>query len=464
MKKRRALLLAAVLCTVVLTGCGGATGSSTPPTETSVPSSQVNAGANDDGSIVAYVGTTIFSSSMDPVKGAMSYGYSFTNAALIKVDPSSEYVGDMATDWNVSGDALVYTFTLREGVKFSDGSDMTAEDIVFTYETVKSNQAENENVDLTRLASVAADGDYTVVFTLAEPYSPFLDTTAMLGIVPSDGYDSTAFDQAPIGTGPWKVVQYDANQQIIVEPNEHYYEGAASISRITLVYMDGDAALSAARSGQLDVVMVSPNYASETVEGMTIAPLETMDIRMVSLPVNPEEERDGVVYGNNVTSDAAVREALSIGIDRATIIDNAFNGIGKPAVGFTDNLVWANTYTYEDNRKDEAIALLEDAGWVDSDGDGIREKDGIICEFDVYAAEDRYVLAAALAEDAAELGIKISPHSSSWDEISANMGSSGVVWGWGQYSPTVLASLFSSEYAYSGGYDNVVAYQNPEVD
>ena len=268
----------------------------------------------------------------------------------------------------------------------------------------------------------------------------------------------------PIGTGPWKIIQYDPNQQIIVEPNEYYYDGIPSINRVTLVYMDSDAALSAAQSGQLDVVMVSPNYVSETVEGMTAIPLETMDIRMVSLPIGAEEEKDGILYGNPVTSDIAVREALSIGIDRETIIFNAFNGIGKPAVGFTDNLVWASTVEYADNQKDEAIALLEEAGWIDGDGDGFREKDDVACEFDVYAAEDRFVLAAALAEDAAELGIKINPHSSNWDEISENMNSSGVIWGWGQFSPTVLSSLFSSENAYSGGYDNVVTYVNPEVD
>jgi peptide/nickel transport system substrate-binding protein len=470
-KRGFVLLLTIVFCLVLLVGCGGNPGSApassadTPSGSVSAPSTQGTPGAaGEEDSVVAYVGTTIFDGSLDPVKGSMSYGYPFTNAALIKVNPSSEYVGDMAAEWSVSSDGLVYTFTLREGVKFSDGSAMTSEDVVFTYETVKANQAENENVDLTRLASVAAEGDSTVVFTLTEPYSPFLDTTAMLGIVPSDAYDSRAFDQTPIGAGPWKVIQYDANQQIIVEPNEYYYEGAPSISRITLVYMDNDAALSAARSGELDVVMVSPNYAAETVNGMTMAPLETMDIRMISLPVNAEHEQDGVLYGSSVTSDAAVREALSIGIDRAVIIENAFNGIGKPAVGFTGNLVWASTDSYEDNRKDEAIALLEGAGWVDSDGDGIREKDGRLCEFDVYAAEDRYVLAAALAEDAAGLGIKINPHFSSWDDIAANMNTSGVVWGWGQYSPTVLASLFSSEYAYSGGFDNVAAYSSAQVD
>lgn len=448
-QKGMTLTLVILLCLAVLAGCGGTNG---------------QRAAAKSNAIVAYVGTNIFDSSLDPVKGAMSYGYAFTNAALIKVAPSSEYVGDMATDWRVSEDALVYTFTLREDVKFSDGSPMTVKDVVFTYETVKKNQASNENVDLTRLKTVAAQGEHTVIFTLSEPYSPFLDTTAMLEIVPSGAYDSAAFDQMPIGTGPWKVIQYDANQQIILAPNEYYYEGAPAIGRITLVYMDGDAALSAARSGQLDVVMVSPNDAAQKVAGMTIAPLETMDIRNISLPVQPEWQKDGVTVGNNVTSDKAVRQALAIGIDRGTIIQNALNGIGKSATGFTGNLIWADEAAYPDNQKDEAVSLLEAAGWVDADGDGVREKDGVLCAFDLYAAEDRYGLAAAFAENAAQLGVKVTPHAASWDEISANMNTASVVWGWGQYSPTVLASLFHSQYAYSGGFDNVVAYQNPEVD
>jgi peptide/nickel transport system substrate-binding protein len=451
MKKIIVSVMTLILVIVCFAGCGS--GKDAQPQST-----------DEKESIVAYVGTTLFDGSLDPVKGAMSYGYTFTNSALLKVDPKSNYVGDMATAWNVSDDALTYTFELRQGVKFSDGSDMTAEDVVFTYEQAKANQAENENVDLSKLASVKALGDYEVEFTLSEPFSPFLDMTAMLGIVPSDAYDSAAFDQNPIGTGPWKVVQYDANQQIIVEPNKNYYEGAPSIPRVTFVYMDNDTALAAARSGELDVVMVSPNYASEKVSGMTMMPLETMDIRLISLPVLSEQKSGDVAVGNNVTSDKAVRQALSTGIDRATIIDNAFNGIGKPATGFTANLPWASAEAYADNRKDEAKALLEGAGWVDADGDGIREKGGVRCEFDIYAAEDRYVLAAALAEDAEALGIKINAHSASWDEISQHQNSSGIVWGWGQYSPTVLSSLFYSKDVMPGGFDNVVGYKNPDVD
>lgn len=117
---------------------------------------------------------------------------------------------------------------------------------------------------------------------------------------------------------------------------------------------------------------------------------------------------------------------------------------------------------YTDNRVDEAKQILETAGWVDSDGDGFREKEGVPCAFEIYAAEERYVLTAALAENAAQLGVKITPFSSDWSIITEKMTTQGVVWGWGQYSPTVLYSLFDYDRAFSGGFDNVVSYQDPE--
>lgn len=465
--KKKIIALMVLLIMVFMTACSGTSvkGTETQPASTA-------ASASKDKGIVIYIGTTIFSNSLNPVKGGMSYGYPFINDALLQVNSSSEYVGDLATDWTVSDNALVYTYKLKKGVKFSDGSNFTAEDVVFTYNTVKANQAENENVDLTKLSSVKALDDYTVEFTLSEPYSPFLDVTACLGIVPSDSYDSTKFDQYPIGTGAWKVTEYDANQQIIVEPNANYYGSAPEIKKVTIVYMDNEAAFSSAKSGQLDVVMVGPNYAAEKVDNMNADKLKTMDIRMIGLPVLKEQtvknsKGENVTVGNNVTSDINVRKALAIGIDRQTIINNAYQGVGQPAYSFTSNLKWADTDTYKDNQKDEACAILENAGWKDSDGDGIREKNGVKCEFDVYCATedpDRFLLATAVAEDAAKLGIKINVKNATWDEILTLQNTACVVWGWGQFSPTVLTSLFDSKMFLSGGYDNVVGYSNPKVD
>lgn len=462
MKKK---LLSIILCTFLIStaiSCGKGNSNT----------DENNTADKGKDSISIYVGGTIFDSSLDPIKGAMSYGYSFTNCALTKVNPESEYEGDLATSWEISDDSLSYTFNLREDVEFQDGSEFTAEDVVFTYETVKRNQAENESVDLTKLKSVEAIDDYTVKFTLSEAYSPFFDAVAKLGIVPSDNYDSEKFNEYPIGTGPWEVVQYDTEQQIIVKANENYYEGAPKIKQVTFVNMDNEAAFSNAKSGQLDIVMVGPNYATEEIDEMNLINFETMDVRNISLPCKPEQvviDKDGneVKVGNNVTSDVTVRKALSIGIDRQLIIDNALNSIGSPAEGFTDNLKWGGVISYEDNKKDEANIILDEAGWIDSDNDGIREKDGVKCEFTVHASasdQQRYLLAVAVAEDAKELGIKIDVKQSSWDEIYKICNKDSVVWGWGQYSPIVLKNLLYSDKFLDGGTNNTVGYSNEKVD
>lgn len=457
-KKFMSLLCVTAMLAMAVSGCGGENGKKDSSTK------------KEDG-IKAYVGTTLFEGSLDPIKGALPHGYPFINNALLRVDSNSKYVGDLAKSWEISQDSLTYTFHLNEDIKFSDGSDFDAEDVVFTYEMVQKNQADNEYVDLTRLASVKEIDKNTVEFKLKEAYSPFLDTTALLQIVPSDAYDSKAFDTKPIGTGAYKVAQYDADQQIILEANENYFGKEPEIKKVTIVNMDTDAAFAAAKAGELDVVMVGTNYSKEKIPGMTLQKLETMDVRNVSLPVRRVTEMknsDGkkVTVGNNVTSDLAVRKALSIGIDRQKIIDNSSDGIGLPSVNFTDNLVWASTDTYPDKKVDEAKKLLEDAGWKVGK-DGIREKDGQKCTFDLYASSgdtDRYNLSVALAENAKELGIDIKVKTATWEEIVTLQNTSAIMWGWGQYSPTVLSSLFQSDLFLTGGYDNVVGYQTPAVD
>lgn len=460
MKKKRIIGMLCCLTIFVLSACGNSdTGSGKTDEE------------NRD-SIVCYVGHGFFESSLDPVKGGFSYGWSFINNALLKVQPDASYAGDLAESYRVSEDALTYTFVLKEGITFHNGQKLTAEDVVFTYETVKENQGNNEKVDLSRVASIEAVDDRTVQMTLSEPYSPFLDMTAQLGIVPHEGYDSESFNELPIGTGAWKAVEYDAGQQLIVEANEAYFDGAPHIRKVTFVNMDNEAAFSNARSGQLDIVMVQPGYAKEQIPGMHVEKLETMDVRNISLPCRPSQtvrtpDGEKVTVGNDVTADISVRKALHIGIDRKKIIEHAFNGVGVPAYGFTHNLEWGNAPEIKDCRREEAETLLEDAGWTDTDGDGIREKGDLTCSFEVYTPsdeQDRYQLAAALAEDARELGIEIRVKQTTWDEITEASYQSGVVWGFGQFNPMVLHQLFSSETFLTAQYSNTPGYENAKTD
>ena len=366
-KKILCIALVAVMLLGTFTGCG-------------------NKDESKNGIIVS-AGTSLFDDSLDPIKGSMSYGYPFVCEALMMANPDSEYVGCLAESWDMV-DATTYRFKLHQGIKFSNGTDFNADDVVFTYETVKNNQALNSNVDLSSLESVTKLNDYEVEFKLTKPYSPFFDVTAMLQIVPSDSYDSTLFDTMPVGTGAYKVVQYDTNQQIILEANENYHGTAPDIKRVTLVYMDQSAAFAAAKSGDLDIVMVSVSYADEKIEGMKYVEFDTMDVRNLSLvtqPVrtikHPVTGKD-ITVGNDVTCDVNVRKAIAIGIDRQTIINNALNGVGRATENYTENLTWTSKTGYEDNRKEEAKRILEAAGWIDTDGDGTFDK----CVYGSYDA------------------------------------------------------------------------------
>jgi peptide/nickel transport system substrate-binding protein len=217
--------------------------------------------------------------------------------------------------------------------------------------------------------------------------------------------------------------------------------------------------------------MVSSTYINENIKGMSLHKLETMDVRNISLPTLPEQkmkDSKGNEYevGNKVTSDRTVRKALAIGIDRETIIENAFNGEGKPSVNFTDNLPWASTETYDDNQVDEAKKLLDDAGWKEG-SDGIREKDGVRCSFDVIAPgndEDRYKLATAVAESAKKLGIEIKVRNESWDVAVEEENKTPIVWGWGQYSPMVIQNLYDSSMFLEAQYANVSGFNNADCD
>lgn len=205
---------------------------------------------------------------------------------------------------------------------------------------------------------------------------------------------------------------------------------------------------------------------------MKYVEFDTMDVRNISLPTGKERTAtkangEEIKVGNNVTADKAVREALCIGINRETVIDNCFNGVGKPTMNYTENLIWTSKSSYEDGRVDEAKAILEAAGWKDTDGDGIREKDGVKCAFDVYSTsgdDDRYRLVSAVAVEAKNLGIEITAKTATWGEIEVLQYSNGVIWGWGQFSPTVIRSLYHSETFLVGTYDNVGGYDNPQVD
>ncbi len=466
MRKKWLALLTAGAMALGMMACGGE--SSGQNGNGSDTSSQANASESDGekNELVVAVGD-MTEGDYDACQGYTMYGTNIFYSSLLKINKDIETENDLAADYIVSDDGLEYTFYLRDDVKFSDGEPLTAADVVFTFETAKETGA---SVDLTMLDEVEALDEYTVKFTLNKPYSPFVRTVALQGIVAEHAYGD-GYASNPVVSGPFVVKQLDVGQQLIVEPNTYYYGEQSSFDQITFLNIDEETALTYAQSGIVDVIKINPEYAYEEVEGMHLETYATSDNRGFSLPCIPETvNSDGEVVGNNATCDIAVRKALNIGISRQEIIDNALNGIGTPAWVRFENLPWANEEPgLEDGQVEEACRILEEAGWVDEDGDGIREKDGIKCEFTITGRTDdlqRYNLAVALAENAEKLGIHIIAEANDWTTCKDEARKKPTCIGTGDYNFIDVYIAFASEYAGldGTGLNNPAMYTNETVD
>lgn len=367
---------------------------------------------------------------------------------------------DLATDYSASEDGMTWTVKIRDDVKFTDGEKLTAKDIAFTYNNVKEKSSVN---DFTMLKEAVAVDDTTVEFHMEKPFSIWPYTMAIVGIVPEHAYDEN-YGQHPIGSGRYIMKQWDKGQQVIFEANPDYYGEAPKIKKLTVLFMEEEAALAAAQAGQVDVAHTAASYADQQIGGYNLLSVASVDNRGYNLPATKPEEKDGVTYGSDVTSDIAVRKAINIGIDRDEMIQNVLNGYGTPAYSVCDKMPWYNadaqvTYDLEGAKK-----ILDDAGWKEG-SDGIREKDGVRAAFTLmYSTGDS--VRQALAEDTKnqlkELGMDITTEGVGWDVAYDRAQSDPLVWGWGAHTPMELYNIYHS--MPDTGLAQYSPYANEKVD
>ncbi|GGJ82106.1 ABC transporter substrate-binding protein [Lentibacillus kapialis] len=400
----------------------------------------------------------------DPTTGWGRYGSPLFQSTLLKYDQDFNIEHDLAENYEVSEDGLTWTVGIRHDAKFSDGEPLTAEDVVFTYETTKKS---GSVIDLSNLKNVEATDEYTIQFTLEEPQSTFIDLLVSTGIVPEHAYDEN-YNENPIGSGPFQLEQWDKGQQVIVTANPYYYGEKPYFKKLTFLFLSEDAAFAAAKAGEVDVASVLPSFAEEEIKGMDLVELESVDNRGIMFPFVPEGEKtdEGFPIGNDVTADKTIRKAINMAIDRQSLVDGVLQGFGTPAYSVADKLPWWNSETViEDGRMKEAKNMLDDAGWRVNDN-GVREKDGLTAEFTLlYPTGDqiRQSLSIAFADMMEPLGINVETKGKSWNELDRLMYSHPVMMGWGSHNPLEMYNLYSSE-TRGIGYYNVNYYANPVVD
>ena len=359
-------------------------------------------------------------------------------STLTVTTPDLKIDYDLATDMSVTDDGLTWTVKIRDDVSFSDGEKLTAEDVAFTYNTLRDTSSVN---DFTMLKEAKALDDTTVEFQMNRPYSIWPYTMAIAGIVPEHAYGPD-YGEHPIGSGRYLLKQWDKGQQVIFEANPDYYGEAPKMKKVTILFMDEDAAFAAVQSGQVDLAYTAASYSDQVVDGFELLSFETVDNRGFNLPATAASENAGMMIGNDFTSNVLV----SIAINRDEMIENVLNGYGSPAYSVCDKMPWYNSIAKTDYNPEQAAALLEEAGWVPG-ADGIREKDGKRAEMTLmYPASDsvRQALAADTSNQLKKIGINVKTEGVGWDEAYDRAQSEPLMWGWGAHTPMELYNIYHS--------------------
>lgn len=293
---------------------------------------------------------------------------------LVELDPQLQPRPALAESWTQVS-PTVWVFKLRKNVRFHDGTPLTASDVVFTFTTIldPSLRAPLRGLYLP-ISKVEAVDDETVRFTLSAPYAPLLKYLDM-GIVSRKAVEQLGADYAarPVGTGPYKFVSWQRNSRIVLEANPSYWKGTPRLSQVVFnIIPDNTVRAAALESGDVDLIH---------------SPLSPQDVaRLKTVPRVSVTEMTGLghTYLNMNTADpimrdARIRRALAYLIPQQTIVKQIYREMDKPATSILLP-AWAGIFTGDITQPGHDItrakALLAEAGWTDTNGDGVLDKGG----------------------------------------------------------------------------------------
>ncbi|MFI7273848.1 ABC transporter substrate-binding protein [Streptomyces sp. NPDC049879] len=299
--------------------------------------------------------------SLDPhgAQGA-STGTQFAGQAifsrLVKPEADGTLTGDLAESWEPNEDVTAWTFTLREGVTFSDGSPLTAEDVVASFDRMM--ELNGPNAGNFPGATMTASSDTEVVLTTPEPDASVPGKLVLFYVLPSGvAADDTAFFNDPVGSGPFTVDSFTPGESLALVPNEEYWGDAPQLQRVTVRNIpELSARLTALRTGEVDVVWGIPDDQLAVLEDEDDLTVETV----------PSTAEFTMWFNSSVPAleDAAVRRALWQAVDFDTIIGQLYPETGEPAVAPVTPVVLGHApqepVAYD---PDAARAALEDAGF-----------------------------------------------------------------------------------------------------
>jgi len=359
-------------------------------------------------------------------------------------------------------DPLTYRVTLRRGVKFHDGHEMTAKDVVFTYRQIIDPAFLSPFQGAFRaVKSVTAPDDYTVEFRLKEPFSAFpIQLAGLPAIIPA-GSDA-GFGQHPIGTGPYKFVRYAVDDQLLLAPFADYFNGPPKNAGVVIRVLPDDTMRGLElKKGSIDLVVndLPPDIVHQ-FEGKEFHIAKSPGLDYSYLGINMLDP---------VLKDKRVRHAIGYAIDRHAIVEYLRRGLARPATGLIPSQAWAYQpdifqFTYDPNH---ARQLLDEAGYKDPDGDGPLPR--LRLSLKVSNAEETKLQATVIQQQLRDVGIDLDVRSYEFatmysDVLKGNFQVFSLQWvGAAMVDPDILRRVFYSTETPPAGF-NRGHYSNPEVD
>jgi peptide/nickel transport system substrate-binding protein len=347
--------------------------------------------------------------------------------SLLQYDERMRLQPRLAESYELSDDRLTMTFKLRRGVRWHDGREVTARDVVFTVEQVRDPLVENRAFapKFSDLVSVEALDTHTVRarYSLAAP-------DALEGwrvpLLPAHLAESGAalltgdYARHPVGCGPFRFVRFRPGEEIVLEANDDYWDGRPYIDRLVFrILPDQRTGFQSLLAGELDIMAVTPDLWREGLSSDAASRLDTF----VYYRFNVWQvgwNQDG---SNPFFDDTRVRRAMMLALDRETFNRSVIQGLARPAItSYNPDSVWADPalrpLPYD---PDEARRLLDEAGWVDRDDDGVRERDGRPFRFTltIHAATQAIndQMAAWQQQSWAEVGIRAEIEKLEWQQF-----------------------------------------------
>lgn len=412
---------------------------------------------------VMRIGVTVEIDSLSPLISYSQAGYevfALLYDSLVMLDDNLEPMPGLATEWTLSDDEQEWTFQLRDDVTWHDGEPFTSADVKFTYELLLENELGMYSGYLGGITSVETPDDYTVIIGTEGPKANMLLNSCP--ILPEhiwaeipEAYDTWPNNE-PIGTGPYAFAEFRPGEYLKMTANESTFHGRPGIDELIFVlYANTDTMAQSMRLGEIDAATnFSPSQLASLNDESHIEAISAVSLGFTELSFNSWDDASSTSHP--LLADFAVRHALEYSLDKQQILDLVYSGQGTvgtslvPPEGFYHYEPPADILRSYD--PDKGNQVLEEAGYVDADGDGVRQAaDGTPLEFTLTLRADNADEVQAgqmIAGMAAEVGIKINTETvddgALIDKIYAG-DFDMFIWGWGaDLDPTTILNVMTT--------------------